>query len=273
MSASNILENSASEAEIAIRRSEQNCADGNYRAAFKEAARAIELDPSNVQGRIAASTASLHLRAFKDALSVFDGYENDLGAQDALLLAHNCYEEHYTGKLNVSQLVREARRSKRLMHGDYINPDIGLESHDGKRGLYALRDLKRGSTVIVEKAVFSVFPSDPPCDVSHLDSAFRAVPNIPSDPMIGPLIQKAMKTIVQHQIGGHIFNLHDPTAQMLVKLTRLRGEEIMDLKESSDSVEVPLQIDFKEDSEEWHTLDTAVDPPHRKYRSTARVSR
>ena len=54
--------------------------------------------------------------------------------------------------------------------------------------------------MIAEKAIFSVFPSDPSEKLSHLASKITLREWDP-DPMSTRLAQKAMTTISEHQVG------------------------------------------------------------------------
>jgi hypothetical protein len=115
-------------------------------------------------------------------------------------------------------------------------------------------DLKRGTIVIAEKAIFSVFPSDPSKRLSKLASKITLRKRDP-DPMSTRLAQKAMTTISEQQVGGQIFNLHDHTAEILNRATKLPV-----LESQKDSTEVQLQHDFKTEPETWYTVDELLTP-------------
>jgi hypothetical protein len=115
-------------------------------------------------------------------------------------------------------------------------------------------DLKRGTIVIAEKAIFSVFPSDPSEKLSRLASKIK-LRNWDPDPMSTRLARKAMTTISEHQVGGQIFNLHDHTAEILNRATKLPV-----LESPKDSTEVQLQHDFKTEPEAWYTINELLTP-------------
>jgi thioredoxin-like negative regulator of GroEL len=115
----------------------QYCAEGKYKDAFRAASQAIAEEPSNIEGYIALSETALHLRAFDDAVLALKGWEAHPRARPYIQKARNCYEEHATGNYNLSKMYQEAVKDPRMMHGDYINPKVALETRNDLRGIFA----------------------------------------------------------------------------------------------------------------------------------------
>ena len=189
----------------------QYCSEGKYQHALGEASQAIENDPTNVHAHIAMSESLLHLRAFEDAVLALQDWDHDPAAQPLLQRAQRCYQEHLTGNFNVADMIVEAITTQRVKHGDYVSPNVGLDRRAAVRGLFARNDMKRGTLVIAEKAVFSVFPEDPATEASTLEFEYEPASAAETDPINIRLVFKAIKTIIQYKCGGHIFNLHDVT--------------------------------------------------------------
>lgn len=225
-------------------------AAGDYKAAANGASDVLAIDPSNFDASITLSQALLHLRAFKDALSSLENVESDPRAEESLKIARRCYEEHQSGKYDIAEMTREALKSGRIMHGDYAIPDVGLRYLDNTkiRGLFALKDLKRGTLLFAEKAFVSVFPGDTP--VRMPDNEYKKLrPPRPTDaPELVELVQKAMYTIFHKKLGWQLFNLHDPTRENLEKINGTTYDDY-----DPDSIDVPLQWNYKDDTDDWFT--------------------
>jgi SET domain len=216
---------------------------GNYKKSVSEASRVLELDPSNIDAALILSKSLLELRAFKDALSALEKWESDPRVKDALEIARRCHQEHLTGEFNFAEMLREAQQTSRIMHGDYVSPDIGLSyiKNTELRGVHALKDLKRGTLILAEKALVSVFPSDPPFNYPRFDRYYETKARPEESPMIAKLIQKTLYSIYYHNIGSHIINLHDLTRE---RLEQMEGRKYPDY--DRDSIDVPLQWDYKQ---------------------------
>jgi tetratricopeptide (TPR) repeat protein len=115
----------------------QYCAKGKYKDAFRAASQAIAEEPMNIEGYIALSETALHLRAFDDAVLALEDWEAHPRARPYIQKARSCYEEHATGKYNLSKMYQEAVKDPRIMHGDYINPKVALETRNDLRGIFA----------------------------------------------------------------------------------------------------------------------------------------
>jgi hypothetical protein len=70
-------------------------------------------------------------------------------------------------------------------------------------------DLKHGTLIIAEKAVFSVFPKDPCTEESTFAFEYKPRAIGETDEINVQLIFKAIKSVIQYETDGHIFNLQD----------------------------------------------------------------
>jgi hypothetical protein len=147
-------------------------------------------------------------------------------------------------------MIQEAPKSGRIMHGDYVSPDIGLKYLDNTdtRGLFALKDLKRGTLLFGEKAFISVFPGDTRVKLPNNDYNTLRVPQPNDAPELDELIRKAMYAIFHQKLGWQLFNLHDPTRKRPEKTNNTKYNDY-----DPDPIDVPLQWNYKNDSESWLT--------------------
>jgi thioredoxin-like negative regulator of GroEL len=115
----------------------QYFAEGKYKSAFRAASQAIAEEPSNIEGYIALSETALHLHAFDDAVLALKDWEAHPRARPYIQKARDCHEEHATGNYNLSKMHQEARKDPRIMHGNYINRNVALETRNDLRGIFA----------------------------------------------------------------------------------------------------------------------------------------
>src|SRR5579859_2734899 len=228
--------------------------EGKYQHALGEASKAVETDPTDVYGHIALSESLLHLRDYRGAVLALRDWQSHVSAESALQRAQNCLEEHQTGRFDVAAIMNEAALKQRVMRGDFINSDVELNWRDKVRGLFAKGDIKRGSLIIAEKAVFSVFPEDPCTEESTLAFDYKPGATDETDEINIRLIFKAIKSIIQYQSSGHIFNLKD-TSRIVDSDTK---QVVKD--EGPVSILVPLQFQLNDDLDEWYNNSDPLTP-------------
>src|SRR5271156_588358 len=105
------------------------------------------------------------------------------------------------------------------MHGDYVNTDVELKYRENTdtRGLFARKELKRGTLIFAEKAVISVFPRDPAISMPTYEYKQLRTPSPKDDPLLLQLIEEAFYAVFHRKLGWQLYNLHDPRRQKLEK--------------------------------------------------------
>lgn len=154
----------------------------------------------------------------------------------------------------MAEILKETALTQRVKRGDFINPDVELNWRDKVRGLFTKSDLKRGTFIIAEKAVFSVFPEDPCTEESTLGFEYKPRATDETDQMNVRLIFKAIKSVIEYQCGGHSFNLHDTTRIVDSETKQVIKER------SHPSISVPLQFRLNEDLDDWYDNSDPLTP-------------
>lgn len=134
-----------------------------YQAARRDALSSISLR-KNDKSYLLLAKILLELRSYSTALEYLHQMSELDGEADKFLRQlWTCDIEHRDGIYHVIPIAEEAHLHDRVVHADYVSPNIELRlAGAGGRGLFAKKKLPGGTLLVVNKAVVCVYADEIP---------------------------------------------------------------------------------------------------------------
>ena len=134
-----------------------------YQAARRDALSSLTIEKNDKTFFILAKIL-LELRSYSTSLDYLHQMsEMDDDAEKLLRQLSTCDIEHRDGIYHVIPIAEEAHRNDRVVHADYVSPNVELRADGiGGRGLFAKKKLPGGTLLVVSKAVLCVYADEIP---------------------------------------------------------------------------------------------------------------
>ena len=127
--------------------------------AIPDVREAIKLDPSQVKYSYRLAMALSGIGEHEEAWQILTKHSNEHDDIPAAIKREKKYIEHSNGIFDMNEMLRLAKEKKEIEIEDYFGPiSIELAGEKG-RGLFALRDIKKGELVLVSKS--TIFAKEP----------------------------------------------------------------------------------------------------------------
>ena len=137
--------------------------------AIPDVREAIKLDPSQVKYSYRLAMALSGIGEHEEAWQILTKHSNEHDDIPAAIKREKKYIENSNGIFDMDEMLRLAKEKKEIEIEDYFGPiSIELAGEKG-RGLFALRDIKKGELVFVSKT--KIFAKEP------LDIDTHLIPN------------------------------------------------------------------------------------------------
>jgi hypothetical protein len=139
---------------------------GKCQAARRDAMASLSTEQSD-KTLILLAKILLELRSYSAALYYLQQVINPTDITRTLLQQlSTCVLENQNGNYSAMTLAEEAQNDDRLVHADYVSPDINLRAEGvGGRGLFASQNLTAGTLLIASKAILCVFVDEIPAQI------------------------------------------------------------------------------------------------------------
>jgi hypothetical protein len=139
---------------------------GKFQAARREAMASLSIE-QNDKILFLLAKILLELRSYSSALYYIQQLSVQTDSTRSLLRQlSTCVMENQSGNYSAMTLAEEAQRDDRLIHADYVSPNIGLRAEGvAGRGLFATEKLIAGTLLIASKAILCVFVDEIPAQI------------------------------------------------------------------------------------------------------------
>ena len=89
--------------------------------------------------------------------------ERDVNTDNLFRQLWTCDIEHRDGTYHIITIAEEAHHNDRVVHADYVSPNVEVRSEGtAGRGLFAKKNLGKGTLLVASKAVLCVYADELP---------------------------------------------------------------------------------------------------------------